>query len=216
MRMNKTIWESFFGYKKAFILVFIFIFLHFFCQAQNWDIDLLKEINQNRYRPSDTLFKTITDYAPPLSYTIPFFLLGLSLIVKDRLLKVKSIFLINAALVGLFASESLKQIFHRPRPFVTYHFLDKITTANSPSFPSGHTCDAFTLAFSISFAFPKWYVIIPAFTWATLVGYSRMDLGVHYPSDVMGSVVIAALVSWGCFYFYRKREKQLLITKKVD
>jgi len=55
---------------------------------------------------------------------------------------------------------------------------------NSSSFPSGHTTAAFETATSLSLNFPKWYVIIPAYTWAGAVGYSRLYLGVHYPSDI--------------------------------
>jgi len=38
--------------------------------------------------------------------------------------------------------------------------------------------------------------IIPIFIWAILVTYSRMALGVHYPSDVAGGMIIGALIGW--------------------
>ena len=85
----------------------------------------------------------------------------------------------------------MKYAINRPRPFESYPYeIEKLASAGSPSFPSGHTSEAFSTATSLSLAFPKWYVITPAFLWASAVGYSRMDLGVHYPSDViMGAVV---------------------------
>lgn len=104
----------------------------------------------------------------------------------------------------------IKHLVNRPRPFITYPFIEKVTGENSPSFPSGHTSDAFTLAISLSFFFPKWYVITPSFLWAFAVGYSRMDLGVHYPSDILGSVIIAIISGAVCYYFLvRRRETSL-------
>ena len=63
-----------------------------------------------------------------------------------------------------------KHIIGRDRPFVKYP--DKIHAygapdADSPSFPSGHTAAAFSLATSLSITYPKWYVIAP---------FSRMGL----------------------------------------
>ena len=89
-------------------------------------------------------------------------------------------------------STLLKHIIERPRPFDLYPELEKLSAGGSFSFPSGHTADAFAFATAICIAYPRWYIIIPAFTWAGSVGYSRMDLGVHYPSDVMAGVIIGA------------------------
>ncbi len=63
--------------KKHVLLSVFLVFFTLFCQAQNWDINLLKDINVGRNHSLDQLFKMIIDYAPPIAYTIPFFLLGL-------------------------------------------------------------------------------------------------------------------------------------------
>jgi undecaprenyl-diphosphatase len=82
------------------------------------------------------------------------------------------------------------------------------------SMPSGHTAFAFTTATSIYLAYPKWYVALPAFTWATAVGYSRMYLGQHYPSDVlMGAIVgggSACLTNWLNKKFIEKKKIKMV------
>lgn len=185
------------------------------CFAQNWDIDLLKNINLHRDRSLDGLFRLITNYAAPIAYSVPVFLLVYSLIKKNKLLKEKSVYVIQSALLALVISTVIKHIVNRARPFVTYLFIEKVTSGGSPSFPSGHTSDAFTLAASLSFAFPKWYVIVPSFAWAAAVAYSRMDLGVHYPSDVFASIIIAFLSAFTCYQLKQKRKKKLVKKNKV-
>lgn len=58
--------------------------------------------------------------------------------------------------------------------------------------PSGHTSTAFATATSLSLAYPKWYVVAPSFVWAGAIGYSRMHLGVHYPSDVLAGAIVGS------------------------
>jgi membrane-associated phospholipid phosphatase len=58
----------------------------------------------------------------------------------------------------------------------------------------------------LSIAFPKWYVIAPSFLWASGVGYSRMHLGVHYPSDVL----VGALVGSGTAFLTHFLNKKIL------
>jgi membrane-associated phospholipid phosphatase len=78
----------------------------------------------------------------------------------------------------------------RPRPFIQNIKIVPVYRAGSYSFPSGHTSSTFTTATALSIAYPKWYVIAPAFLWAGTVGYSRMYLGVHYPTDVATGAIL--------------------------
>ena len=75
----------------------------------------------------------------------------------------------------------------------------KETNGRSPSFPSGHTSGAFSFATSLTIACPKWYIAGPAYIWAGAVGYSRMDLGVHYPSDVLAGAIIGVGSAYLCY-----------------
>ncbi len=86
----------------------------------------------------------------------------------------------------------LKYIVNRPRPFVTYpNTITQRDKGVGPySFPSGHTTFAFAMATNLSLSYKKWYITVPAYAYASLVGYSRMRLGVHYPSDVLCGALI--------------------------
>ena len=77
-------------------------------------------------------------------------------------------------------------------------FIDKQSKGAGPSFPSGHTSNAFATATATAmiFAFPQWYVAVPVFSWAGAVGYSRMHLGVHYPSDVLVGSSVGTESTW--------------------
>ena len=173
----------------TFLIIFLYSTLSF---SQNADINLLKEINLKRNKALDPSFRFITNTATPISFAAPLIVFSVGLIKDDSTLKRKGLFIGETFLVAAFISTALKYTVNKDRPFVTYPFLEKETSAGSPSFPSGHTSEAFATATSLSIAFPKWYVIAPSFLWAGAVGYSRMHLGVHYPSDVLAGAVIGS------------------------
>lgn len=103
----------------------------------------------------------------------------------------------------------LKAIIKRPRPYVKYEDdLIPVTSERSFSFPSGHTSFAFSTATSLSLQYPKWYVITPAFLWATSIGFSRMYLGVHYPSDVLTGAVIGALAAYLSYQIQQRLQEE--------
>ena len=176
-------------HKYFFILA---LFLSWNVCSQNWDIDLLKVINLERNTSLDPTFKFITNSVSPMSIGAPIAVLGLGMIQKDSSLKSKGIFMVEALCVNALTTTALKLAFKRDRPFVTYPFLDKQADAGSYSFPSGHTSSAFAFSTSLSLAFPKWYVIAPSYVYACAAGYSRMHLGVHYPSDVLAGAIVGA------------------------
>ncbi|MBK9151012.1 MAG: phosphatase PAP2 family protein [Saprospiraceae bacterium] len=156
------------------------------------DINLLKDLNLNRNKSLDPTFRTITNSASPVSMATPLIIFSVGMIKKDSILKREGIYIGETFLAATIISTGLKYSVNRDRPFVTYPFIDKAASVESPSFPSGHTSVAFSTATSLSIAFPKWYVIAPSYIWAGAVGYSRMHLGVHYPSDVLAGAIIGS------------------------
>ena len=79
--------------------------------------------------------------------------------------------------------DSLKQDYERPRPF---HYLEGVDYKekyfNSPSYPSGHTCIAYFLCDIISDNIPE--IRQDLQTLASLIGQSRIENAVHYPTDI--------------------------------
>ncbi|MFY9198194.1 MAG: phosphatase PAP2 family protein [Acutalibacteraceae bacterium] len=98
----------------------------------------------------------------------------------------------------------LKPLVGRARPFVFNDGADLIIPAlNSASFPSGHTGLAFAFALSLLVYGKKGVTF--GLVFAILMGFSRMYLYVHYPTDVIFGAIIGSL----CGYFAYK------ITKKI-
>lgn len=189
--------------KKWLIFIVLFCFsLPYF--SQNMDIDLLKEINLGRNTKFDITFQLITDSAAIIAYSVPSLILLFYLLNKNDENKRKGILIGISILFSVVIASILKHSINRSRPFEVYTFIQNIGEGGSPSFPSGHTADAFAIATAIFFAYPKWYIIIPFYTWACAVGYSRMVLGVHYPSDVFVGALIGTSSSILCYILYRR------------
>jgi membrane-associated phospholipid phosphatase len=97
-------------------------------------------------------------------------------------------------------SYGLKVAVRRDRPFVTYpDDIVQRTKVGPLSFPSGHTTAAFATATALTLSTKKWQVALPSYAYAGFVAYSRMRLGVHYPSDILGGIFIgigSGLLTW--------------------
>ena len=141
----------------------------------------------------------ITNSTIPISVGTPIIIYTVGLIEKDSTTKKKAIFIGETLAASVFISVALKSITKRDRPYDTYPEIDNVTVENSYSFPSAHTSSAFATATSLSMAYPKWYVIAPTFLWAGAVGYSRMYLGVHYPTDVLAGAIIGSGSAFLCY-----------------
>ena len=153
-------------------------------------------INHNRIKSLDHFFIFITSIATVVTYSVAVILLIYAYIKRLFLLQRKSWLLLISLIINAAIVDAIKYIVNRPRPFITYPFIDKLVDVSSPSFPSGHSAEVFVLALSVSLFFPKHkWGIFSAWLWAILIAYSRMDLGVHYPGDILGSLLISFLVA---------------------
>jgi len=135
----------------------------------------------------------------------------------NKELTIKGIEIAASVAIAQGLTTGLKYAVNRQRPFDAYPDLVYAHShPTDPSFPSGHTSVAFATATSLSMAFPKWYVIVPSYGYAAAMGYSRLHLGVHYPSDVLVGAVIGAGSSFLTFKLQKLLNKKKHNTTPVN
>ncbi len=185
--------------KKTFSVLIFTLICFSVGTSQNLDINWLRKINLERNKQLDNEFRFITNTATPVSIAAPIGMLTAGLIGHNKELTKKAYVAGASIILSTILSTSLKYTIHRKRPFDSFPEIEKVSSAGSPSFPSGHTSAAFATATTLSIAFPKWYVIAPAYLYAGAVAYSRMHLGVHYPTDILIGMVVGAGSSFLCY-----------------
>lgn len=95
-----------------------------------------------------------------------------------------------AAAIAMMTNQVISHLWERPRPFTAHAAGTHLLSAPSPdpSFPSDHAAVAFAIAFAVlAFSRRGGFVFLGA---ATLIGLSRIALGMHYPSDVVAGIVV--------------------------
>ncbi|MDZ3831124.1 MAG: phosphatase PAP2 family protein [Sphingopyxis sp.] len=106
-----------------------------------------------------------------------------------------ALLLAGMAAVTNIASSGLKMLFARARPDVVPH-LDPVTNL---SYPSGHAASVAAVAIGLALLVPPRHRFMAAWAaaWAILLtGLSRMMLGVHWPTDVLGGTLLGAAVAF--------------------
>ncbi|CAM3857170.1 phosphatase PAP2 family protein [Mucilaginibacter galii] len=110
----------------------------------------------------------------------------------DKEMRQNALYVASSSVFSYGAVLLIKRLIKRPRPFRGNFRIIPVYIAGDYSFPSGHSSSSVTTATALSLAYPKWYVIAPAALWASSVAYSRMYLGLHYPSDVATGTLMGA------------------------
>ena len=99
------------------------------------------------------------------------------------------------AILGLVASHGVVQLLKRnvlrERPSRRLGCETLVRVPDEFSFPSGHATAAMAVAFAYAVTFPG--LAAPILALAAAVGFSRVCLGVHYPSDVLAGQTIAVV-----------------------
>ncbi len=142
-------------------------------------------------------------------------LIGLICIYRNRILAYK--ILLGYAISGILVQILKKQIFKGfPRPVEYFkemadqlHWVDGLQLNHWNSFPSGHTASAFLLATLLSFRFKDtaWQLLL--FTYACLVGFSRVYLLEHFLVDAYAGAAIGFLTALGIELFFKSSESSL-------
>ena len=100
----------------------------------------------------------------------------------------------------------LKPLAARPRPFeVNMGVRLLIEAPKDFSFPSGHTGASFAAAAALFFVGSRGW--IPAAVLAALIGFSRLYLYVHYPTDVLAGALLGIAAGWAACRLFRNRAK---------
>ena len=132
-------------------------------------------------------------FSPPIAVVTSVVAAGIIFAVTRRWLTV-----LHFAVLVLgtwLSSEVVKVIVHRPRP--SGHVADVLVPNPDPdSYPSGHVCFAVGVTFAVLILVirtqAKWVVLVLAILISLATAVSRIYLGIHYPTDVVASLVFAA------------------------
>lgn len=139
---------------------------------------------------------------------------------RHRLLMVGSVALLFV-LSDFVVSSFIKNVVCRPRPSHDPAVMDLLSYVNgyrggAYGFPSNHASNGFAAATFLALLLRNRWVTLSAFLWAIGSCYSRMYLGVHYPTDILCGAMLGIVFAIIIFFIYKKAAKRLALPPYRD
>lgn len=159
-----------------------------------WDASVLLWIQENmRTDLMTTIMKAITRLGDGGSLWI---VLAIVLLALNKTRKVGATSALALIITFLTVNVGIKNVVARTRPYEVIEGLTNLVGKQSDfSFPSGHSAHAFAVGVVILIMMPK-KIGVPVFVISILMAFSRLYVGVHYPTDVIAGVVLGTIIAF--------------------
>ncbi|MFI5153193.1 MAG: phosphatase PAP2 family protein [Chitinophagales bacterium] len=121
----------------------------------------------------------------------------------------------------LVSSSLIKSIIFRYRPCNDFSLEDQVRVLvnycpQSSSFTSSHACNHFAAAIFIFLTLKQtsqWWILV--FVWASVISYSQVYVGVHFPLDVFGGAIIGSGIGYCIYLFFRSQFGSLTLKQSI-
>lgn len=171
------------------------------------DAQILLYINSLSTPWLDSVMLTVTHFGDVATVLLVTFFVASILYRFEKYQQL--LFLVTSIAGALVVNSGLKLLFARQRP----DLWELLTHESTFSFPSGHAALSSALALSIIILVWKtrwrWLATGVGAVYVIAIGFSRMYLGVHYPSDVLAGWFVSAICVYGAYkltsYIYSQR-----------
>jgi len=162
-----------------------------------WGLDFIIIIQQIDTPLLDSFFRAITSLGDESFYLLlfPFLLWCVDFYLGIR---VGIIFLLS-----VYVNTGLKEIFQQPRPFEILAEIQKVY-ASGYGFPSGHAQSSLVVWGSIAYWKKQIWIRNLSVSLILLVGFSRIYLGVHFPTDILGGWLFGGLILGLSYFIFLK------------
>ena len=142
-------------------------------------------------------------------------LLAVILLLVPKTRKSGMILVVALGVDVILCNGILKHAFGRIRPCdVNTAIQLLVARPDDFSFPSGHTAASFAAVSALYFAGEKW-LWKPALVLAVLIAFSRLYLYVHYPTDILGGILVGAVAGYIGYWSVKKFEKGVIAKKQA-
>lgn len=182
----------------------------------SWDVQTFFLINHSA---SNTVLDIVMPFLTTTKNWLPIYFLGMTFLMGRgyhqrhvdgrRLIACAVLLLLTVAVADQLSHQFLKETIQRPRPYEVLPEAIKLVGSGGGSFPSNHAMNSTIIAVLLSTFFPRFRLLW--WSYAVMIGFSRIYCGVHYPSDVLGGALIGALVARLVVLVLRKQWPQLPI-----